>query len=496
MNNIYCRCGNLFDKKAFKEHLRYCIYIKDIYKDVDYTIFCLIRKNNSINDLNIIKCLLESYIKIINILIKQINDEEKLDINGKLINNIEEIKIITNNGNDNNNNSFNNENKSRAKEDNDIMNDENNNKQSENEEYKNNIYSLSNNSIIENKKETMNKRRKLPNFTEIHYVEEITKKIFVLLYFNEQRIKNKLQKEIKDVYNFKNYYLINSDWLNEYKEFFQYEIIKTKLISQLNLNDKEYTYKQIKYNLDNIIKEIGKIIFFHKNEKDNNIKNGNNLIPKINKIILKNEDNEGKAVEHEGNDCLLIPYGFEIITDDIYELLLQEKFFILNDNIKDKIKYKLLIGNNQIILKNVIIDDEGNIINHINNYFFYIEKNKKINSLRENDWDKNDPFIIYYVLNYEKDKNVFKYLEYIYKEKGFKEFISRFDINKIYYQQNIEKNKNIGKFINIRINKEDIKNINGINETDKDLNIMQELGNISQKDNEDIIFKLKKIKKI
>ena len=494
MNNIYCRCGNLFDKKAFKEHLRYCIYIKDIYKDVDYTIFCLIRKNNSINDLNIIKCLLESYIKIINILIKQINDEEKLDINGKLINNIEEIKIITNNGNDNNNNSFNNENKSRAKEDNDIMNDENNNKQSENEEYKNNIYSLSNNSIIENKKETMNKRRKLPNFTEIHYVEEITKKIFVLLYFNEQRIKKKLQKEIKDVYNFKNYYLINSDWLNEYKEFFQYEIIKTKLISQLNLNDKEYTYKQIKYNLDNIIKEIGKIIFFHKNEKDNNIKNGNNLIPKINKIILKNEDNEGKAVEHEGNDCLLIPYGFEIITDDIYELLLQEKFFILNDNIKNKIKYKLLIGNNQIILKNVIIDDEGNIINHINNYFFYIEKNKKINSLRENDWDKNDPFIIYYVLNYEKDKNVFKYLEYIYKEKGFKEFISRFDINKIYYQQNIEKNKNIGKFINIRINKEDIKNINGINETDKDLNIMQELGNISQKDNEDIIFKLKKNK--
>ena len=110
-------------------------------------------------------------------------------------------------------------------------------------------------------------------------------------------------------------------------------------------------------------------------------------------------------------------------------------------------------------------------MNNFNNYCFYIDKNKKINSLGENDWDKDDTFIIYYTLNYKNDENFFEDLESICKEKGFKEFISHFDINKINYQQNIEKNKNIvGKFINIRINNEDIKNMNIINETSNDSN--------------------------
>ena len=70
----------------------------------------------------------------------------------------------------------------------------------------------------------------------------------------------------------------------------------------MNINDKEYSYKQIQYNLNNILKEKGQISLSHEDEINNNIKNGNNLIPKINKIILKNEDKEDETIEPEGYD--------------------------------------------------------------------------------------------------------------------------------------------------------------------------------------------------
>ena len=268
-----------------------------------------------------------------------------------------------------------------------------------------NIYFSCNNCIISFERDNFIKNKEVQKYKNLYYVEEITKKIFVLLYFNEQRIKNKLQKKIKDVYNFKNYYLINSDWLNEYKEFFQYETIKKKLIKQMNLKNEKYLYKKIKYNLNEIVKNIGQISLYSETEIDNYLRKGKNLIPQKKKINLEKEnENEGEfigeTIEPEEKEVIFIPYGFEIITDDIYELLLQEKFFFnLNDKVKNEIKCKLLIGNNQIILKNVFVDNTRDILNDFNNYCFYIDKNKKLNSFGENDWDKDDTFIIYYTLN-------------------------------------------------------------------------------------------------
>ena len=48
------------------------------------------------------------------------------------------------------------------------------------------------------------------NYKNLYYLEEITKKIFVLLYFNEQFIQNKINKNIKDISYFLGftYYLI------------------------------------------------------------------------------------------------------------------------------------------------------------------------------------------------------------------------------------------------------------------------------------------------
>ena len=103
---------------------------------------------------------------------------------------------------------------------------------------KNNLYLLSvfNNFIvnikIDNKEKKNRNEDMVEEYKNLYYVEEITKKIFVLLYYNEKIIQQKIKKEIKDIYNFKKYYLINRDWLKEYKEFFLYDFFEKKIESE------------------------------------------------------------------------------------------------------------------------------------------------------------------------------------------------------------------------------------------------------------------------
>ena len=71
------------------------------------------------------------------------------------------------------------------------------------------------------KKKVVEKKQEIPKYKNLYYVEDITKKIFILLnIFNDEIIQKKLKKEIKYEYNFKGYYLINKEWLDNYKEFF------------------------------------------------------------------------------------------------------------------------------------------------------------------------------------------------------------------------------------------------------------------------------------
>ena len=60
------------------------------------------------------------------------------------------------------------------------------------------------------------------NYKNLYYVKDLTKKIFILFYFNEKKIiiQNKLKKRTKDIYNFEKYYLINNNWIKDYKQFF------------------------------------------------------------------------------------------------------------------------------------------------------------------------------------------------------------------------------------------------------------------------------------
>ena len=340
--------------------------------------------------------------------------------------------------------------------------DENKNDKEENDKEKND----NDNKINEENK----------NYISVDYVEDITIKIFILLYFNEKINQKKIKKNIKDVYNFKNYYLINKEWLNEYKKFFNYDMIISQLINGLDLknNINNYTYKELKYDLDDIVKnKIGKIDL-NNNEIDNKIRNGNNLIPKMKKIEIK-ENKEEEIIDYmqETNEpeinynLIEIPYGFEIINEDIFELIIQEKFFFNLNNIIDRIKFKLLLGNNQIVIKSKNIEQNREMPKYLDRYLFYININE-INDFDE--IEKNDCWIIYYILEFEKEDYFFNDLETIVKN-GILNYISKKNLqlneDKNNYEQDIMddyRKKFIGKFINIRVKEIEGKN----NNKDKD----------------------------
>ena len=113
-----------------------------------------------------------------------------------------------------------------------------------------------NNEVKENENEKEKKEIKNTDnkkYKNLYYLEEITKKIFVLLHFNEQFIHNKLKKNIKDIYNFKRYYLINNEWLKEYKEFFLYDFVEKKI--EFEYKNKNYSYNRIKHSLEDTEKK-------------------------------------------------------------------------------------------------------------------------------------------------------------------------------------------------------------------------------------------------
>ena len=338
---------------------------------------------------------------------------------------------------------------------------------------------------LQNQNQIQNKKIENEEYKNLYYVDEITKKIFVLMYFNEHLIQQKIKKEIKDVYNFKDYYLINREWINEYKEFFLYDyVIKGKL----NLENNKDSYNKIKYNLDDITKnKLGQIRLYGETKLDNKIRDGNNLIPKMSKKTIN-------SANKNDNYSLEIPSNFELINEDIFKLLIQEQFFYNLEGIENKIKYQILIGNNQMIIKN------HNIGIVTNNYLFYIDKRLKLNNIENNILEKEDSFIINYILNYENDKLFFKDLEKIIKKDGLHNFIQKkeLNINEINSKQNIKddnKRNIVGAFINIGLNEEDIKNIE-ISQNSfqkKDSNIIKNELTISNEDF-NIVSKKKKEK--
>ncbi len=79
--------------------------------------------------------------------------------------------------------------------------------------------------------------------------EQIIIKSLILLYANEKYFQKLLESPIVDEYDLKNYYLINQNFIEEYKENNDYK----KVSEILDAQEYNYSYKGFCFNIDNIL---------------------------------------------------------------------------------------------------------------------------------------------------------------------------------------------------------------------------------------------------
>ena len=306
-------------------------------------------------------------------------------------------------------------------------------------------------------------------YKNLYYVEAITKKVFALLYFNEQNLQNKLQKKIKDIYNFKKYYLINNKWLKEYKEYFLYDKI-TKIISD-EFSNKNFTYNKIKYFLNDIIKsKIGQINLGQETKISNYLRDAKNLKCKIiesNKKIKNDNNNEQETVELEEDEKYSFPSNFNLIDEDLFNLLIKEEFFInVDDKLKEALSFNALIGNNQIIINNKKTEKNVEKFKYSHEYLFY-SKNEENNEGKDNIINENKIID----LNDDKNKNKNKDNFMIVKNKGleFKNDKKKVEIKFEIIKENLQFNAIIKEIKKNEIKNE--KNIMNVNKNNNGNNI-------------------------
>jgi len=285
---------------------------------------------------------------------------------------------------------------------------------------------------------------------------EKLKNILLSIYFFEKKFNYHLEnsknknKNKNNLYFYKDCYLINSNFLNEFKKLFLYDFILLQIKSQNNDNpenekiifDKFFSAKYDLYS--NIIKE---------NEDLNNF----DKIEKLNQKVLKINNYEFSFYEN-----------FNIINEEIYLYL--NEFINISNNIIDSQKIFIIINDGKIIFK------------HPNPQFKYIlvyQKNKNdsieiemiLNFFNDNDFNK-----FFFKLNEQRIDDLLpdKLLDLIYNEEDeiignlhlIKNYPNELQEKEFHYKKYLKmlitfyvENK---KFINLMGNK--IDEIGGINE--------------------------------
>ena len=340
---------------------------------------------------------------------------------------------------------------------------------------------------VEIKKEVENKVQIKKKPKNLYYVENITKKIFLLLYKKDELLNKKIHKNSKDSYKFKNYYLISKEWLKSYKENFLYGQIISKIDEEL----KSHTYKRIKTEVDSIIKDkIGQIKLYGSSEIEPGLRDASKLLPKI-ISIKENKDNNEDFVrrvsiieetlepEQDLTQSYEVPSEFEIINEDIYELLKKEEFLEnFDEKIENQLCYQILFGNKRMIIKNKASENYEERDDYSNELLFYTK-----NVQNENN---NDDYILEFILNFEKKVNFYEEIGKIFTN-GVKNYINNTKINLESYctqEKILDENSNVlGKIFNVNINPNTIND--DINDNNGDIfndNIIQNINEIKFSD--------------
>ena len=203
-------------------------------------------------------------------------------------------------------------------------------------------------------------------------------KLFLLL-LEEEEIKKNLQSENeKIIYDNDDYSLVNKEWLQKYKDHYQFVKVSRKAPSDRDIKKmKIENFNELKIFLDKEIKDkelINKInVEYMKFPED--LKKPELVLPKKNKY----------------NGSIEYPYDFQIIKKDLFDLLIKE------DDINDQYNielgdnnsyYKIIFENNKVIINNndygsILIyfkESDNCILNYKLNYIFQFNNGKILNS--------------------------------------------------------------------------------------------------------------------
>ena len=176
------------------------------------------------------------------------------------------------------------------------------------------------------------------------------------LYFKSCSNKEPLSETV-----WENYYLINGEWINKYKEFYNYSQI-TDLMVKYDYNYQ--TYKQYKNNMNQILNKTKSFFICRKGSSfSEELKKGN--------IIFSPDFQTGGNNIKYIKDCYIVDY-------DLYELLSKddENQINSNDSITINIPYKICISQDIYIIhgKNIEIGQLNSNGMFIPKYYIKPEK--------------------------------------------------------------------------------------------------------------------------
>jgi len=217
-----------------------------------------------------------------------------------------------------------------------------------------------------------------------------TLKTLILLYGFQKYFIELMKSPIKDEYEFKEYYLINRNWIEYYKLIFNFKSISEILDKKKN----KYSYNGFSKNIEKIIKEKEFKNIQFQNQNSSILSNNNDFSPQVNK-----------------NQDLIYLTNFELFPSDLFNLL----FKIANKgNLrKDDYRCHALIGDNVLFIQNKTL-----------NNIFYAYTFNKVSRLE-----------IFCSLKYYDEENFYKDVRKYIKEKGFINFLMERDIEMVNYNK-------------------------------------------------------------
>jgi len=254
----------------------------------------------------------------------------------------------------------------------------------------------------------------------------------ILLYANEQDFNKSLESKIIDEYDTKEFYIINKDWIENYKNQNYFKEI-SNILEEL---DSYYSYKGFCLNLKNIVKIEE---FRNIKEKMNQIGNKDdffreqNFYPNIYKDEFKNIKNI------ENNVC---PKNFTLVPKNLFDILYKE-IVKSGEHCIDDYKYNILIGDDVLFIQ----DKNKNSIFYV--FFQY-----------------NNNLLLDYIFIFNDEISFYNEVNIYIKDKGFENYINKRKIKnnstQIVHKLKGKGNSDLGELIIFSSFKENELKINNI----------------------------------